>query len=86
MYKVVGKAYYQVEYDGQVYPKVRYTLELEQEDLDRKKLTGVTGTITDTVCLSHRTDTDKPQLGDKVVVSYGFYNGQKKPNGIFVID
>lgn len=85
MLKVIGKAYYQVEYNDKIYRKIRYTLELDQDELDRKKLTVTGGVMTQTVELPHRDDTDRPDLGDLVVVSYGVYAGKAKANGIFVI-
>lgn len=83
MLKVIGKAFYSVDYKDQKYNKVRYTLQLQGDKL--KGFNQVEGPITDTVCLSVRDDTVKPKIGDNVLVSYDVYNGVKKANGIFII-
>lgn len=83
MYKVIGKARYSVEYKGQKYNKIRYSLQLEGDKL--KGFEQIEGPMVETVCLSAREDTLKPKIGDRVIVSYDVYNGVKKPNGIFII-
>ncbi len=85
MYKVIGKAFYKVNYQGKEYPKVRYTLQLSDEVIRQRGFTGVQGPICDTVILKHDDQNAKPKIGDTVVVSYNVYNGQKKANGIFII-
>lgn len=83
MYKVIGKAYYSVTFNDQLYPKVRYTLELHHESLE--KFDSFSGVLCDTIILPLRPDTDLPQLDDLVAVSTRVYNGVVKPSAIFVI-
>lgn len=85
MHKVLGKAFYEVEYQGKKYPKVRYTLGLSDEVIRQRGFRDVQGPICDTVTLKNNQVNSKPKIGDTVVVSYDVYNGQKKPNGIFII-
>lgn len=83
MFEIIGKAFYTVNYNGNSYNKVRYTLKLLGDKV--KHYTDVEGVLTETVCLSVREDTIRPNIGDHVVVSYDVYNGVKKANGIFII-
>lgn len=85
MYKVVGKAYFETHYDGKTYSKVRYTLELEPSTIDRLRLQGVQGSICENVPISLREDTDLPQIGDRVVVSWSSFDGKRRPTGIYVL-
>lgn len=85
MYKVVGKAFYEVEFEGKKYPKVRYTLALNDEVIRQRGFHEVQGPMCDTVTLRRDDLNSKPKIGDTVVVSYDVYKGQKKANGIFII-
>ncbi len=79
MLKVIGKAHYSVTYEGQVYNKVRYTLESDTLPKGYKDLDGV---LCETVCVKDTDFNNKPQLGDHVQVSYNRYG---KPDVIIVI-
>lgn len=85
MLKVIGKAYFEVDYDGKKTRKVRYTLQLSEDELKRRNYESVQGPICETVVVRHDEVNAKPKLGDSVVVSYDVYNGRKFANGIFII-
>lgn len=69
MYKVVGKAHYQVEYEGKKYPKIRFTLQL----LDVGRFGHFDGILCDTVCIKDNDLNDSVNVGDTVQVSYNKY-------------
>lgn len=69
MYQVVGKAHYQVEYEGKIYAKIRYTLQVTELD----RFSSVDGVICDTVCIKNTPINDRVNVGDTVQVSYNKY-------------
>lgn len=78
MFKVIGKAHYSVNYEGTVYKKIRYTLELQDQP---KNVSWFDGVLTDTVCITANEKNDLPQVGDLVDV---YYNKYGKPAGLTI--
>lgn len=79
MYKVIGKAHYSVTYEGTVYDKIRYTLELESLPKGYKDCDGI---LCDVVAIKQTEFNDRPEIGDTVNVSYNRYG---KPDVIMVL-
>lgn len=79
MLKIIGKAHYSVTYEGKVYPKIRYTLEVDSFPSSYKDIDGV---ITDTVCVKDSEFNNKPNVGDVVQVCYNKYG---KPDALIII-
>lgn len=78
MFKVLGKAHYSVNYEGTVYNKIRYTLELLDSPKNVSKRDGI---LCDTVCITANEKNDLPQVGDFVDV---YYNKYGKPAGLSI--
>lgn len=81
MYKVVGKAYYSVTFEGKVYNKIRFSLMLDKDSFT-DKFTSFEGDFYDTVCVKANDVNTLPSLGDYVVVSYNRYG---KPDSVLVV-
>lgn len=79
MFKVIGKAHYSVTYEGTVYNKIRYTLELDKLPKGYKDCEGV---IAEVVAVKDVPFNDKPQIGDTVQVCYNRYG---KPDTLIII-
>ena len=79
MLEVIGKAHYSVTYEGTVYNKIRYTLQLTELPKEYKNCDGV---ICDSVALKHTDRNDKPKIGDTVQVCYNRYG---KPDTLIII-
>lgn len=78
MFKVIGKAHYSVNFEGTVYKKIRYTLELQFQP---KSVNWFEGVLADTVCITANEKNDLPQVGDLVNV---YYNKYGMPAGLTI--
>lgn len=78
MFEIVGKGFYQVDYQGKMYSKVAYSL----KRLDVSNYVGVEGIIVDIVRLKSTERNDAFSVGDKVDISYNAYG---KPETLFLV-
>lgn len=85
MFKVVGKAFFETNYNGVKTRRVRYTLQIPEEEYPQRHFEAAQGSICETVSLKDNEVNRKPKIGDSVVVSYDVYNGRKFANGIFIV-
>lgn len=85
MFKVVGKAFFETNYNGVKTRRVRYTLQIPDDEYGQRHFESVQGSICETVSLKDNEVNRKPKIGDSVVVSYDVYNGRKFANGIFIV-
>lgn len=78
MFEVIGKGFYQVDYQGKKYSKVAYSL----KRLDVSNYVAVDGVIVDIVRIKSTERNDAFSVGDKVDISFNAYG---KPETLFLV-